>query len=897
MNTLSLLAALTVFQVDPWFHKPLLPDADPEGGVVADSFSLAAAKGEFEAISFVVNPDRDLAKVDVAVSDLTGPGGAKIPGAAADVAIVKVWFHPAGRWNSSWHGNLEKPEALNTLVLHDDALLKVDFENKVNYLRGEYSDGVRYMNMSRRDIGPDFSYDLEPVRDAPKFVPFDLKKGFRQQYLVTWKVPKDARPGAYAGTIVLAEKGTRPVSTLKVALEVYPFSLPSPRTHYDTSRPYVSYWMGSPSLGRLLNGGFRLDRAERKLRAIFRSMADHNAVNLSGVGDFAEDSLDDYALRTLIIARQEGMRADPLINGMAFDTAGKFVAAFGEPTLEPEEHPEKYGESLAKFRKGVELQGAIMDKYLGHHRCYYSSLDECGPGTNRRSYGYWNIVHELGGKVWTDYAYTQPNGAFIDINDEPAHIDHKVNWAWHKCGARVVTYAAPFTGPENPDVWRRVKGLRFWYSDIDGQHEYAFCEPHRWNEFVYRGRYCQFGIVYFTMDGLISTLAWEAVRESLDDVRYFSLLRLRAEAALKSSDAATRALGRQALVWQDGVDPEYVTDLNAFRRETVGWIVKLIDKVGSQPEETDSELPPPSLPPDSRWKSVPKPSAGAKAIMAYADRMGGKDPLGLNRGQCRFDLALAALEGLLDDARAKASDRVRAAYRIAELHSVLKERPKALAALDKALAIKAISTAERGRLLLRRVKAQMTDEVFQEIYTAEHLDEAAKALTAALKYSGATEDERYGAIMRMASGYLAAQEYQRCIAFAEARLNDTRIDPAHRAYLHIEIAAAWKGLKEWQKALKSYDEAHRAFNNDKDANFRRKILLPEAEAAEQAKDYVRAVHCWTDLMPTYNEEEKDLYNRAKRNVLRLQPLARKDSKPVTGSMDDEDGLDGISLDE
>ena len=56
--------------------------------------------------------------------------------------------------------------------------------------------------------------------------------------------------------------------------------------------------MGSPSLEGLLAEGHRLDRAEKKLRAIFRNMAEHNAINLSGVGNLKVDSMDDYGLRT-----------------------------------------------------------------------------------------------------------------------------------------------------------------------------------------------------------------------------------------------------------------------------------------------------------------------------------------------------------------------------------------------------------------------------------------------------------------------------------------------------------------------------------------------------------------------------------------------------------------------
>ena len=89
MNTLALLlgAAFTTWWVDPYGDVPYLPDAEPHGGVVTNVLSCAAAKGEIETISFSVQPSRDLKKVDFRPSDLTGPGGAKIPAACADFAI------------------------------------------------------------------------------------------------------------------------------------------------------------------------------------------------------------------------------------------------------------------------------------------------------------------------------------------------------------------------------------------------------------------------------------------------------------------------------------------------------------------------------------------------------------------------------------------------------------------------------------------------------------------------------------------------------------------------------------------------------------------------------------------------------------------------------------------
>ena len=149
----------------------------------------------------------------------------------------------------------------------------------------------------------------------------------------------------------------------------------------------------------------------------------------------------------------------------------------------------------------------------------------------------------------------------------------------------------------------------------------------------------------------------------------------------------------------------------------------------------------------------------------------------------------------------------------------------------------------------------------------------------------------------MTDGYLAAGESQKSIDFAVARMEDTKIAPEHQAFLLITVGNAWKAQSEWEKAVKAFRRAHAAYNNDKDHGFRRRILITEAEAAERAKDYNLAVHCWTELIPTYNEE-KDKRIRAISQIKRLQSLARKSSKMDMGSLDNDDGKeDDISLDE
>lgn len=894
MSTAILIAALTIFRVDPFSHVPILPDKDPFGGKVVDSLSVAAAKGEIEPVSFVVSPDRDIPQVDVVVSELSGADGAKIPADAADVASVKVWFFPAGRWMTTWRGDQNKPMPLNTLVLRDDGLIRVDWTNKVNYLRIDYADGPTYVNISQKTRDPGWNYSLQPVKDAAKFVPFDLTAGFRQQYLVTWRVPKDAKPGKYDGTVSLVSrpKGGSPtvVAKLPLSFRVYPFTLPRARTHYDLKKPYVSFWMGMPGLGGLLNEGHYLDAAERKLRAIYRNMAEHHA-GIAHQGELDKDSLDDYNLRSLIIARQEGMSADPIVNGgiIAYDPYG-FVWSPTKEKLVPEEHPEKYQKTLDGFRELMQRRNAVLDKYLGHRRCYYSSVDECHYSTNQRSYGFWNIIHELGGMTWTDYSVAYQCSVFTDVNDVPAGASHLDSAAWHRGGANAFTYAGPFCGLENPDVWRRTKGLRYWYADFDGLDEYEFCCGNRWIEFFYRGKYCPMGMVYFTMDGMLSTLSWEGVREGFDDIRYCTLVRQYAEKGMASADAATRKLAREAIVWQDGQDPEYILDLDAFRRENAKWVIRLMAKTGPLPEEKDTELPPPELPPDTRFQRIPDASVGAAAIFKYVE-----DTL---QKECkRHDLVMPALESLIKSPDAAPADVVRASLMAADLRMEMLDRKGALKFIDDALARRDLKGADRGRLYLARVRSLTTDVKYFEVYTLAQLEETHKTLVSAMKQPGVSREDRYKAIESLLSAYVYAGEVGKGAEFVDECVRDVKMDQNDLSDLYITLADGWHGVGEWQKALKAYDEAKRVSRDPQKPTFIWRTFAKEAEAAEKVKDYARASACFQRVLPLCTGDLKDQKKKYAAQVKRLQPLVNKTQKLKVGTMDSDEEIDGISLDE
>ena len=136
-------------------------------------------------------------------------------------------------------------------------------------------------------------------------------------------------------------------------------------------------------------------------------------------------------------------------------------------------------------------------------------------------------------------------------------------------------YATPHTGPENPDYMRRTHGIYAYLFNYGGSANYCLYRAD-WNDWAgpyepfLRGLLC----VYATRDSVLDTLAWEGIREGLDDVRYATLLKEKAMEALKSPSSEVYFTGREALNFIAYFDP-YRDSADLFRMECIDWILKL----------------------------------------------------------------------------------------------------------------------------------------------------------------------------------------------------------------------------------------------------------------------------------------------------------------------------------
>ena len=574
--------------IDPYFNGKHVTYRAPDDGAPFGGLQLTAAKGEVEAGSFMVLPFESGRKVEIRPTELRGAAGT-IPASAVDVRIVVCWYGVFWGWDNfyaSWRGwGALQPE----LLVHDDRLVVVDEEKRTNFLRLSYPDGERYVDVSSEakwDDSERFNYNLEPVRDAESFRPFETVEGKWRQLWITAKVPADAKGGLYEGALEVSVDGERR-GAIPLKLEVLPFRLPRASTRYDIDRPMLATWMHHGDLtvktrgdrNRIL-GGFSLSNAVRRLGAEFRNMAEHNMLNpwTMSYGNAADDDLSDLQLDLI---RNAGLELDPIFGdvGVEWHFASQMKKAFADNRTE-------WAQSMTDYSNRVARAAAKLREKVGHSRTYGYAMDEAWTEVVLRELGYFATINHFGGGAFTTSGRHAAAGFMIDVNDSPEGISSVEARHWHNCGARCVSYASPFSGPENADTWRRGKGIRLYMANFDGINEYEWYEGyHIWNDFIpdpYGAQYKNFCIVYPTADGVLDTIAWESLREGFDDIRYLTLLRRIARKAIASGNPVFVAAGKTAVGWAESIEPERVSPVSvrAGCVERILSLAKLLKRGG-----------------------------------------------------------------------------------------------------------------------------------------------------------------------------------------------------------------------------------------------------------------------------------------------------------------------------
>ena len=545
--------------VDPMGIETYLPDSDLPEESLFKPLLVCAAKGEYEAASLVVRPLVDLKGVVPVVSELRTKDGAALPASIVDSRIVKVAVMSGGGAKNR-HIRVRKP----VYLLHDDALLRCDFEKMESYIRLDRLEGAVYEWITK----PGDSYYFEqyksaaewPIHDAKTIQPLDLKAGFGQQFWFTFHVPRDAKPGLYRGEVDFASGG-KSVAKVPVKLRVLPFELPEPRTSYDLSRKMYAgvYWRSNeinfdnPSKpGSITSCG----RTVEQVRAELRNMKAHGILyptvvmafpNLPGWSWNVYNKPEaggkervmtaagrEYFMRAIALLKSEGFPMDKLF----LHTGGNFgFRTFYDPAKHRDILRRAVAETLALVREAVGCDTDVQ----------FYGVDEAYGDALKAEYVVWSDIHEFGGRVFTTCvrSHTVDVAGHVDTQIASGVPDRRFSKMQHDVGGLIWNYANPQAGAKDRARPYRVNfGFGVYGENYDGFATYAWnvSAEHPWNDFDNRVE-PDLAFVIPTADGVVDTPSWEGYREGVDDIRYATLLRrlCRARPGPKA-DEATRFL-------------------------------------------------------------------------------------------------------------------------------------------------------------------------------------------------------------------------------------------------------------------------------------------------------------------------------------------------------------------
>ncbi len=531
-----------------------LPNKYPSDGEFEGEIKVVMAQDEYEPASILLFAPNDLPQVQLTASALKNADGNVIPAADIDLKVVKVWYQNSNGWYN-YFGDFSR-KLLPELLLNDERLIQVDTKTKDNYLRVKYPQGEKYIWISAPEqIDPGFDADKEPVYDADSLQPITLNAGEFKQIFITIHAEKETKPGLYQGKITLSE-GNAILKEIPLSVRVLPFILPQPKTYYDITADFYTmlYCVPGPDGYYSYNGRNRRLSNEKTLKR-FINQRKHNVNNPLYLGLWKGYDGYDNVVNSINLAKKAGMVLDPFFE--AFGCG----ATFGNT------------EQFLRNKRNAEVAKKAFKELLGHTNLWPAGGEEPGYSRIVGAREDWQMVHELGMNVMCNGGDRRHYSGYADqFRIGGGFANAEESKFMHEIGGKIGNYAGPHTGPENPDYMRRMHGMNLYKKNYDMMYNYGYHEG-GWNDFhtdTYRGM----NLIYYTYNGIIDTLAWEGIREGIDDIRYATKLKMLAQQAIATQETDKVYAGRKALQFMALLN-ENNADLDAARSEMINHIMQL----------------------------------------------------------------------------------------------------------------------------------------------------------------------------------------------------------------------------------------------------------------------------------------------------------------------------------
>ncbi len=594
-----------VFVTSAVTNKRILPDTEYiSDAVVGGPVSLTATPGEYEPASFVIRPLKSVRNLVLSVGDFKSKNGYIIPKSALNIRTVKCWYQdqdinyrektPAETHSPYAHSGIKT--LMPELLLNDDSLVKIDTIAKGNQLKLRFVDGDRYVDISSLDGVPGDTIAEFPVSDASSLRPVDISSNTNKQFWLTAHLPRDAKPGEYRGTIQFkSPDGFK--GSLSVRLTVLPFKLAG--GHSISS---IYYRTPSPQYyGESIWQQYRNEMENLAAHGVTSPMTQLLFALGSGV-QTAVATEKPYKYGPFVSAGFPGADIDLILQDLKYkikimNESGLHTRVLYLDGL-PVGIPSSDGLEVLYSRAAKVIETARAE---GVQEVYFYGIDEAVGDVLKAQTQAWNTIHRAGGKMFVAGSggkeYFGAVGDVLDLSVRANYPSSSEASQWHRNGRKIVCYANPQSGGEQPDTFRRNFGVLLWQYNYDGAMTYIYHNAtiqnnlginnpgiiswaSSWNDFCKNPDTSkQMNMVYPTANGIIDTLQWEGYREGMDDIRYINTLVEYISKAKSSKKAQARKEAGNAQKYLDDLKAKdinkYDIEPQQVREDVIKWISRI----------------------------------------------------------------------------------------------------------------------------------------------------------------------------------------------------------------------------------------------------------------------------------------------------------------------------------
>ena len=458
-----------------------------------NNFSITACRNEFESGSFIISTQKSLSGIGISTADLTNDHGYSIPSSAIDIRLVKVWYQATDQ-EDIWLDHIDKtlyPE----LLLKDDSLVKVDYVNKINYLKVTLDGKQQYIDITN----PTAVFPATAtINDASSLQQFTMAANENKQIWLTLHVPADTPAGDYYGNIAITAPSETPV-IMNFTVTVLPFDLEQAPLEYSL------YYRGRLS-SQAQGVGSELKTATQYSLEL-QDMKNHGVLYPT----LYEYSPDGNAGTALSLRTQVGLPSDHI-----------YLTNFGTGTSSD-------SVSLANLATRTTQWKNLTSQY-GYSEIYAYGVDEAQGSVLESERIAWQTVKQNGGKIFVagSTGMVDVVGDLLDVPVVAGTLNTTQATKWHDYGQKIFSYANPQVGVENSELYRKNYGFLLWNAGYDGTMNYAYQHAYGniWNDFdTVSQHYRDHVFAYPTSNGVIDTIQWEGWREGVDDTRYLATLK------------------------------------------------------------------------------------------------------------------------------------------------------------------------------------------------------------------------------------------------------------------------------------------------------------------------------------------------------------------------------------